>query len=402
MESDYYFTVKDAILRELDHSRELSDQELQDCIERELGRLDKSVRMSFPMRAQISKDLFASFRKFGVLQELIEDEEVTEILVNGPFRIYYEKAGELHLFSKTFSGEQELADLIQAICAGGNRMVNEASPIVDTRLIDGSRVNIVLHPVSLDGSSVSIRKFSREPMNMERLLAYDSLSEEIAAFLEKLVKAGYNIFVSGGTGSGKTTFLNALSEFIPKEERVITIEDSAELQLNGIENLVRLETRTAGFEGVKSIEIRDLIKTALRMRPSRLIVGECRGAEAIDLLSANNTGHSGSLGTGHANSARDMICRLETMVLTGMELPVSAIRGQIASGIDLFIHLGRLRDKSRKVLEIAELNGVVDGEIRLNVLYRFVETGEQGGKIQGRWEKTGKLLHREKWRAAGF
>lgn len=402
MESDYYFTVKDAILRELDHSRELSDQELQDCIERELGRLDKSVRMSFPMRAQISKDLFASFRKFGVLQELIEDEEVTEILVNGPFRIYYEKAGELHLFSKTFSGEEELADLIQAICAGGNRMVNEASPIVDTRLIDGSRVNIVLHPVSLDGSSVSIRKFSREPMNMERLLAYDSLSEEIAAFLEKLVKAGYNIFVSGGTGSGKTTFLNALSEFIPKEERVITIEDSAELQLNGIENLVRLETRTAGFEGVKSIEIRDLIKTALRMRPSRLIVGECRGAEAIDLLSANNTGHSGSLGTGHANSARDMICRLETMVLTGMELPVSAIRGQIASGIDLFIHLGRLRDKSRKVLEIAELNGVVDGEIRLNVLYRFVETGEQGGKIQGRWEKTGKLLHREKWRAAGF
>ncbi|MCI8490276.1 MAG: CpaF family protein [Lachnospiraceae bacterium] len=402
VESDYYFTVKDAILRELDHSRELSDQELQDCIERELGRLDKSVRMSFPMRAQISKDLFASFRKFGVLQELIEDEEVTEILVNGPFRIYYEKAGELHLFSKTFSGEEELADLIQAICAGGNRMVNEASPIVDTRLIDGSRVNIVLHPVSLDGSSVSIRKFSREPMNMERLLAYDSLSEEIAAFLEKLVKAGYNIFVSGGTGSGKTTFLNALSEFIPKEERVITIEDSAELQLNGIENLVRLETRTAGFEGVKSIEIRDLIKTALRMRPSRLIVGECRGAEAIDLLSANNTGHSGSLGTGHANSAWDMICRLETMVLTGMELPVSAIRGQIASGIDLFIHLGRLRDKSRKVLEIAELNGVVDGEIRLNVLYRFVETGEQGGKIQGRWEKTGKLLHREKWRAAGF
>ena len=397
VESDYYFTVKDAILRELDHSRELSDQELQDCIERELGRLDKSVRMSFPMRAQISKDLFASFRKFGVLQELIEDEEVTEILVNGPFRIYYEKAGELHLFSKTFSGEEELADLIQAICAGGNRMVNEASPIVDTRLIDGSRVNIVLHPVSLDGSSVSIRKFSREPMNMERLLAYDSLSEEIAAFLEKLVKAGYNIFVSGGTGSGKTTFLNALSEFIPKEERVITIEDSAELQLNGIENLVRLETRTAGFEGVKSIEIRDLIKTALRMRPSRLIVGECRGAEAIDLLSANNTGHSGSLGTGHANSAWDMICRLETMVLTGMELPVSAIRG-----LDLFIHLGRLRDKSRKVLEIAELNGVVDGEIRLNVLYRFVETGEQGGKIQGRWEKTGKLLHREKWRAAGF
>ena len=216
------------------------------------------------------------------------------------------------------------------------------------------------------------------------------------------MKAGYNIFVSGGTGSGKTTFLNALSEFIPKEERVITIEDSAELQLNGIKNLVRLETRTAGFEGVESIGIRELIKTALRMRPSRLIVGECRGAEAIDLLSANNTGHSGSLGTGHANSTYDMICRLETMVLMGMELPVSAIRGQIASGIDLFIHLGRLRDKSRKLLEIAELEGVINGEIKLNVLYRFAECGEKKGKIYGKWEKIGELKHKEKWEAAGF
>ena len=281
-------------------------------------------------------------------------------------------------------------------------MVNEASPIVDTRLVDGSRVNIVLHPISLGGSSISIRKFSKEPMNMDKLLSYGSLSKEIAVFLEKLVKAGYNIFVSGGTGSGKTTFLNALSEFIPKEERVITIEDSAELQLNGIKNLVRLETRTAGFEGVESIGIRELIKTALRMRPSRLIVGECRGAEAIDLLSANNTGHSGSLGTGHANSTYDMICRLETMVLMGMELPVSAIRGQIASGIDLFIHLGRLRDKSRKLLEIAELEGVINGEIKLNVLYRFAECGEKKGKIYGKWEKIGELKHKEKWEAAGF
>ncbi len=401
-EKSMYPAMKEAILRQLDHSRGLSNQELKECIEQELKKRDKGALISFSMRKQYEERLFAAFRKFGVLQELIEDEEVTEILVNGPAHIFYEKNGALQLFSKTFSGEEELADLIQTICAGGNRMVNEASPIVDTRLSDGSRVNIVLNPVSLDGSAISIRKFSKEPMNMQKLLNYGSLSKEIALFLEKAVKAGYNIFISGGTGSGKTTFLNALSEYIPKDERVITIEDSAELQLNGISNLVRLETREAGFEGVHSIGIRDLIRTALRMRPSRLIVGECRGAEAIDLLSANNTGHSGSLGTGHANSTSDMIGRLEAMVLMGMEIPVSAIRGQIASGIDLFVHLGRLRDKSRKVLEIAELEGVVAGEIRLHILYRFLETGEEEGSIKGRWEKTGELLHREKWIAAGF
>ena len=237
---------------------------------------------------------------------------------------------------------------------------------------------------------------------LELIVVAGTLSQEMADFLEKLVKAGYNIFVSGGTGAGKTTFLNALSGYIPKDERVITIEDSAELQLNGIANLIRLETRTAGFEGVDSIGIRELIRTALRMRPSRIIVGECRGAEAIDLLSANNTGHSGSLGTGHANGTYDMIHRLETMVLMGMELPVAAIRGQIVSGIDIFIHLGRLRDKSRKVLEIAEIEGMKDGEILLNVLYQFVETKEVNGRIEGRWEKQGELLHREKWQAAGF
>lgn len=399
---ELYLKVKEAVLQEMDNNRELSDEELMERIEWELRKTDKIQLLSFRERSAYAEALFASFRKFGVLQELIEDEEVTEILVNGADRIFYEKAGELHRFSKSFSGEEELADLIQTICAGGNRMVNEASPIVDTRLSDGSRVNIVLNPVSLDGSSVSIRKFSKEPMNMDKLLAYGSLSEEIAGFLEKLIKAGYNIFVSGGTGSGKTTFLNALSGYIPKDERVITIEDSAELQLNGIENLVRLETREAGFDGVTSIGIRELIRTALRMRPSRIIVGECRGAEAIDLLSANNTGHSGSLGTGHANSTYDMIHRLETMVLMGMELPMSAIRGQIASGIDIFIHLGRLRDKSRKVLEITELSGIKDGEIELNVLYRFAETGEKDGKIQGIWERRGELIHREKWEMAGF
>lgn len=401
-ERKLYLEMKESVLQKADHTRELTNSELKDCIERELRKRDKEEIFSFRKRKQYADSLFASFRKFGVLQELIEDGEVTEILVNGPDRIFYEKAGELHPYEKTFSKEEELEDLIQAICAGGNRMVNEASPVVDTRLPDGSRVNIVLKPVSLDGASVSIRKFSKEPMSMAALLSYGALSKEISQFLEKLVIAGYNIFVSGGTGSGKTTFLNALSAYIPKDQRVITIEDSAELQLNGISNLIRLETRTSGFEGVSPIGIRELIKTALRMRPDRLIVGECRGAEAIDLLSANNTGHSGSLGTGHANSAYDMINRLETMALMGMDLPVAAIQGQIVSGIDLFVHLGRLRDKSRKVLEIAELDKVVNGKIRLNILYRFCEIGEKEGKIQGRWEKTGELLHREKWTGAGF
>lgn len=401
-DSKLYPVIRERILKELDHSHGLSDAELLECIEKELQKWDKTGILPFQARRQYAGDIFASFRRFGVLQELMEDGDVTEILVNGAKRIFYEKAGELHLYTKAFSGEEELSDFIQAICAGGNRMVNEASPIVDTRLPDGSRVNIVLHPISLDGSSISIRKFSKEPMRMETLLAYGSLSVEISDFLKKLVISGYNIFVSGGTGSGKTTFLNALSEFIPQEERVITIEDSAELQLNGIPNLVRLETRSAGFDGVTPIGIRELIKTALRMRPSRLIIGECRGAEAIDLLSGNNTGHSGSMGTGHANSTRDMIGRLETMVLMGMNLPLPAIRAQIVSGIDLFIHLGRLRDRSRKVLEIAELSGVLNGEVLLHRLYRFVETGEREGKVQGRWEKTGELQRREKWTAAGF
>lgn len=401
-EKKLYFEIKESVLKRADHTRELSNSELKACIEEELQKRDKEGLFSFAQRKQYADSLFASFRRFGVLQELIEDEGVTEISVNGPARIFYEKAGELYRYDKTFSGEEELEDLIQTICAGGNRMVNEASPIVDTRLPDGSRVNIVLKPISLDGASISIRKFSKEPMKMTDLLSYGSLSEEISLFLEKLVIAGYNIFVSGGTGSGKTTFLNVLSSYIPKDERVITIEDSAELQLNGIANLVRLETRTAGFEGVVPIDIRELIKTALRMRPDRLIVGECRGPEAIDLLSANNTGHSGSMGTGHANSAYDMIGRLETMVLMGMDLPTAAIQGQILSGIDLFIHLGRLRDKSRKVLEIAEPEQIMEGRIRLNVLYRFIETGEKEGKIQGKWEKTGELLHREKLKGAGF
>ncbi|MBO5373508.1 MAG: CpaF family protein [Lachnospiraceae bacterium] len=401
-ERNLYLKIKETVLKKMDNTKELTDEELLESIEQELSVVDKNRLLSFEKRKEIAQSLFYSFRKYGVLQELIEDEQITEIMINGADNIFYEKNGELYRYEKTFSDNEELLDLIQSICAVGNRMVNEASPIVDTRLSDGSRVNIVLSPIAIDGAAVSIRRFSKEPMSMKRLMQYGSLSEEMAEFLEKLVKAGYNLFVSGGTGSGKTTFLNALSEFIPKGERVITIEDSAELQLQGISNLVRLETRQAGFAGVVPIEIRDLIKTALRMRPSRLIVGECRGAEAVDLLSANNTGHSGSLGTGHANSSKDMLRRLETMVLMGMDLPVSAIRGQIASGIDIFIHLGRLRDRSRKVLEIAELKGIEKEEIQLNVIYRFKEEAEKEGKIQGRWEKVGELMHREKWEAAGF
>ena len=283
-----------------------------------------------------------------------------------------------------------------------NRMVNEASPIVDTRLPDGSRVNIVLEPVAIDGSAISIRKFPQHPILMEDLIRIGSLTDEAAVFLELLVKSGYNIFVSGGTGSGKTTFLNALSQYIPREERIITIEDSAELQLIDKPNLVRLETRNANTEGVTPITIRDLIRTALRMRPERIIVGECRGAEALDMLQAMNTGHDGSLSTGHANSCKDMLSRMETMVLMGMELPLPAIRSQIASGIDILVHLGRLRDKSRKVLNIAEIDGIENGEIRLHELFSFVEEKGDGQKVCGKLVQIGHLLHWEKFYRAGF
>lgn len=387
--------IKEEILEQIEGSKKLSDKELLECIERKMTEIDKQKILSFEKRREIVTELFCSFRKYGVLQELMDDEEITEIMVNGAQNIFYEKKGRLYRYEKTFLDNEELLDLIQSICGESNRMVNEASPIVDTRLPDGSRVNIVLSPIALDGAAISIRRFSKTPMSMEQLLSYGSLTEEMAEFFKKLVQAGYNIFVSGGTGSGKTTFLNALSEFIPSDERIVTIEDSAELQLQGIPNIVRLETRQAGFAAVQPIEIRDLIRTALRMRPSRILVGECRGKEAIDLLTANNTGHAGSMGTAHANSCKDMLMRLETMVLMGMELPVSAIRGQIVSAIDILIHLGRLQDKSRKVLEVAELNGVENGEIRLNVLYRYCEES-------GKWEKTGELIHLEKWKAAGF
>ena len=314
----------------------------------------------------------------------------------------YEKKGKLFRAQTHFSSEQKLGDVIQQMAGNSNRMVNEASPIVDTRLADGSRVNIVLSPISIDGAAVSIRKFPQTPILMEDLIRIESITEEAAAFLKVLVMAGYNIFISGGTGSGKTTFLNALSQYIPRAERIITIEDSAELRLVDKPNLVRLETRNQMFEGVKPITIRDLIRTALRMRPERIVVGECRGEEALDMLQAMNTGHDGSLSTGHANSCRDMMSRLETMVLMGMELPLTAIRSQIASGLDILVHLGRMRDKSRKVLTITEVTGMQEGEIVLKDLYRYVEKPSDGEAVCGELQRVGTLFNQEKCKRAGI
>lgn len=400
MEADW-MAIRKVVMERLDLTRTITDKELEEIIEEELVRWSKSHLLSLKEREQYAREIFNSMRKLDVLQELLEDEAVTEIMVNGSHNIFYEKEGVLQKWDRQFASEEKLADVIQQIVGQNNRRVNTSSPIADTRLPDGSRVNIVLTPVAVDGACISIRKFPKEALTMERLLELHSLSRGLADYLGLLVQSGYNIFVSGGTGSGKTTFLNALSEYIPSGERLITIEDSAELQIKGISNLVRLETRNRGSEGTAEISIRDLIRTALRMRPDRIIVGECRGAETLDMLQAMNTGHDGSLSTGHANSARDMLSRLETMVLMGMELPIGAIRGQIASGIDILVHLGRLRDRSRKVLEVSELDGIRQGEICLRTLCRFVETGEQGGKLTGEWRFQSGIRHREKLRAAG-
>lgn len=390
------------ILEELDLTKGVEDEEVYRLIEEYAGRFAREHFLTLKERSEIEQQLFHSMRKLDVLQELIEDETVTEIMVNGADHIFYEKQGRLYEFPKRFSSKEKLEDVIQQIAGFCNRVVNEASPIVDARLADGSRVNIVLEPVALDGAAISIRKFPKKPLEMTDLIAMGAITEEAAEFLRILVCSGYNIFISGGTGSGKTTFLNALSQYIPSEERIITIEDAAELQLWNKPNLVRLETRNANMEGVAPIAIRDLIRTALRMRPERIIVGECRGAEALDMLQAMNTGHDGSLSTGHANSCKDMLSRLETMVLMGIELPLQAIRSQIASGIDILIHLGRLRDKTRKVLTIAEITGVLEGEIRWQELFRFEETPGESDCVQGGLVRVGTLRAREKCRRAGF
>lgn len=403
MLDDFGQRIRDIILSEMDLSRELSDEEICDLIGSVVSREARDRPMTIKDRAELERTIFNSLRKLDVLQELVDDRDVTEIMVNGPNDIFYEKAGRIQRFNGHFSSEEKLEDVIQQIVGRHNRVVNQASPIVDTRLSDGSRVNIVLNPISIGGSAVSIRKFPEHPMSMERLVEIEALSPEEARLLQILTQAKYNIFISGGTGSGKTTFLNALSQYIPDDERIITIEDSAELQLLGAKNIVRLETRNANTDGVTPITIRDLIRTALRMRPDRIIVGECRGAEALDMLQAMNTGHDGSLSTGHANSPHDIISRIETMVLQGQDFPLNAIRQQIASGIDIIVQLGRLRDKSRRVLEISEVDGFMDGEIVLHTLYRFEETAVlDSGRIQGFLKKAGTLCHTDKLMAAGL
>lgn len=407
MEQEKYLAVRDGIKRELlsdmDFTREMSDEEIQDAIADRLRAREFAGRLNVYERARMGKELFFTIRGLDVLQELIEDEQVTEIMINGMEGIFVERAGRLFAWPCGFESGEKLQDVIQQIVAGCNRVVNETTPIVDARLENGSRVNVVLGPIALNGPVVTIRRFPEQPIGMRELLAIGSISEEACSFLEKLVKARYNIFISGGTGSGKTTFLNALAGFIPADERLITIEDSAELQIRGIPNLVRMETRNANVEGCQPITIRDLIKTSLRMRPDRIIVGEVRGGEAVDLIaSALNCGHDGSMSTGHANSAQDMLMRLETMMLMGMEIPLPAIRRQIASGVDIIVHLGRLRDKTRKVLQIAEVTGIEDGEIRLSSLFYFEEEGETSGRVQGRLVRKEKLLHEDKLKMAGF
>lgn len=385
----------------IDLSREVPDDEVQDMIDGLIIGLGRSCGLSLAERHELAKSVFHSIRKMDVLQELIDSNDVTEIMINGTDNIFIEKAGRIYQWDKQFDTREKLEDVIQQIVAKCNRAVNEASPIVDARLENGARVNIVLAPVALNGPIVTIRRFPDNPILMDDLISFGSITEEAAEELSRLVRAGYNIFISGGTGSGKTTFLNALSHYIPKSERIITIEDSAELQLQGIPNLVRLETRNANAEGTKAITIRDLIKSSLRMRPDRIIVGEVRGSEAIDMLQALNTGHDGSLSTGHANSSKDMLSRLETMVLMGMDLPLAAVRRQIASGVDIIVHLGRLRDKSRRVLEIAEIIGFEEDEIVTNPIYQFEESGEENGKVIGELVKVDRLTHMEKLLAAG-
>ncbi len=400
---DIKLRLKEEIQSQMSFDREMTDDDVRELIDNTIVGNGKKYGLSLQAKKQYAKELFYSIRRLDILQELTDDPKVTEIMINGYDHIFLERAGHLYLWDKRFESKEKLEDVIQQIVAKCNRTVNEASPIVDARLENGSRVNIVLPPVALNGPIVTIRRFPEKPFLMDDLIRFGAINEEVVCFLKKLVIAGYNIFISGGTGSGKTTFLNALSDFIPKDERIITIEDSAELQIVGVDNLVRLETRNANVEGCSEITIRDLIKSSLRMRPDRIIVGEVRGAEAIDMVQALNTGHDGSLSTGHANSAVDMLARLETMILMGMDLPIPAIRGQLASGIDIIVHLGRLRDKSRKVLEIAEVIDYEDGEIKLQSLYRFIEKEEdREGKIIGRLERENPLIHTEKLRAAGI
>lgn len=388
--------IKKHITDNLPLSR-LSDEELQENVEQIVEERLKNEYVPIEQKVSIVEQVYSSIRGFGLLDSIISDDTITEVMINGPDNIFIEQNGRLFKLDKQFESQRRLEDIIQRIVGMAGREVNQANPICDTRLPDGSRVNVVLPPIALCGPTITIRKFSKTPMTIERLIAYGSLTEEIAEKLQLLVKAKYNIFISGGTGSGKTTFLNALSNYIPKDERVITIEDSAELQITGVENLVSLETRNANASGAGQITIRDLIKSSLRMRPERIVVGEVRGGEALDMLQAMNTGHDGSLSTGHANSTEDMLSRLETMVLQGSAgLPLEAIRQQIASAVDIIIHLSRLRDKSRKTMEITEVVGYENGKIILNPLYVFEEDENSSlTKVSGSLKRTKNKLQND-------
>lgn len=369
---------------------QMSDELLEETIGQLLTENAGGEYITIEERVDISEKVFSSIRGMGLLDSIIKDDQITEVMINGPNNVFIEKEGKLNKLEQQFNDEKQLEDIIQKIVGQAGREVNQANPIVDTRLPDGSRVNVVLPPISLNGATVTIRKFSKTPMTIDQLIRYGSITPEVAHVLELFVKAKYNIFISGGTGSGKTTFLNAVSNYIPHDERVITIEDSAELQIEGIDNLVRMETRNANTSGSGSVTIRDLIKSSLRMRPERIIVGEVRGGEALDMLQAMNTGHDGSLSTGHANSTRDMLSRLETMVLQGSEgLPLEAVRQQIASAVDIIIHLSRLRDKTRKTMEISEITGYEDGVIMVNPLYQFEEDESSTlEKVSGKLVRT--------------
>ncbi|NBH96784.1 CpaF family protein [Hominisplanchenecus murintestinalis] len=398
-------SLREKLIKRIGEETEVRDDRVQDIIDELIMEEGREAYISLPQKQQVRIELFNSIRGLDILQELLDDDDVTEIMVNGTGGIFVERQGRISKWEKHFFSEEKLQELVQQIVAGCNRIVNESVPIADARLKDGARVNIVLAPVALNGPIITIRRFPNRPITMAQLIEWGAVTEEAVSFLKKLVKAGYNIFISGGTGSGKTTFLNALSDYIPKDERIITIEDNAELQIQGVENLVKMEARRANTEGAHEVSIRELIKSSLRMRPDRIIVGEVRGEEAIDMLQSLNTGHDGSLSTGHGNSPRDMLSRLETMVFMGMELPVSAVRRQIASGIDILVHLGRLRDKSRKVLEIAEVSGYQyeTEEILLRTLYEFRESGcKEEQKVQGRLEKCGDMVNTGKFLQAGI
>ncbi|HOJ12535.1 MAG TPA: CpaF family protein [Clostridiales bacterium] len=395
--------IKAIVSNRIDIRKDITDTEIRELITSVVFEKSQQVYLSIKEKQEIVESVFNSMRRMGILQPLIDDHLVTEIMINGPDNIFIEKGGSVHKLDIKLENEEKLEDIIQSVVSKANRVVNEASPIVDARLQDGSRVNVVLKPIALNGPVMTIRKFPSEPVTMNKLIELGSITPKGAEFLKYLVKAKYNIFVCGGAGSGKTTFLNALSGFISEDERIITIEDSAELQITGISNLVRLETRNENMEGKGRVSVKDLIKTSLRMRPERIIVGEVRGDEALDMLQAMNTGHDGSLSTGHGNSPRDMLNRLETMVLGAAPLPLQAIRQQIASAIEIIVHLSRMRDKSRKTLEITEVAGFKEGEIVLNPLFEFEDEGDtEGQTVKGSLKRTGnEMIRKMKFKQAG-